>query len=199
AHYAVALPPEPDTPTQSGPDGVSYQLRRVGGVNGVPDGTYLADSAGVIHHEVVQGIGSEKAPAPQARLMSLVINGILTRQLPWGLVLIGVFISVLMELVGVPALAFAVGVYLPLESTTPVYLGGLVRWLVDRRRGTDAESDAGPGVLYSSGLIAGGSLMGLVYAGLQPEQAARIRDALAIGPRILPAAFLESSIPGLVA
>jgi putative OPT family oligopeptide transporter len=199
AHFDVALAPEPAARTEVGPDGATYELRRVSGVPGVPDGTYLADTAGQIRYEAVPGIGSGKAPAPQARLMSLVINGILTRQLPWGLVLIGVFISVLMELVGVPALAFAVGVYLPLESTTPVYLGGLVRWLVDRRRGTDAESDAGPGVLYSSGLIAGGSLMGLVYAGLQPEQAARIRDALAIGPRILPAAFLESSIPGLVA
>jgi uncharacterized oligopeptide transporter (OPT) family protein len=199
AHFDGALPSEPAPPKEAGPDGIVYELRRVAGMPGIPDGTYLADTAGQVRYEVVQGIGSGKAPAPQARLMSLVINGILTRQLPWGLVLIGVFISVLMEVVGVPALAFAVGVYLPLESTTPVYIGGLVRWLVDRRRGSDAESDAGPGVLYSSGLIAGGSLMGLVYAALQPEQATRIRDALALGPRILPAAFLESSIPGVVA
>jgi uncharacterized oligopeptide transporter (OPT) family protein len=94
--------------------------------------------------------------------MSLVIKGILTQQLPWGLVLIGVFTSILMEIIGVPALAFAVGVYLPLETTTPVFLGGLARKLVDWRRGREAESDAGPGVLYSSGLVAGGSIMGLL-------------------------------------
>ena len=89
-----------------------------------------------------------KAPAPQATLMSLVTKGILTQQLPWGLVLLGVFTSILMEIVGVPALAFAVGMYLPLESTTPIFLGGLVRKA--RRTGGGAratESDAGPGVL----------------------------------------------------
>jgi putative OPT family oligopeptide transporter len=198
AHFDVALPPEPAAPPSPGPDGVPYQLRRVGGVAGIPDGTYLADPAGQVRWEVVQGIGSEKAAAPQARLMSLVIKGILTRQLPWGLVLIGVFISVLMEVVGVPALAFAVGVYLPLESTTPVFAGGLVRWLVDRRRGTASESDAGPGVLYSSGLIAGGSLMGLGVAALAPEAVTHLRETIAIGPRLLPKAVLESSIAGLL-
>ena len=76
--------------------------------------------------------------------------------------LIGVFTSILMEVIGVPALAFAVGMYLPLESTTPVFLGGLARHFVDWKRGSESESDAGPGVLYSSGLVAGGSIMGLV-------------------------------------
>jgi putative OPT family oligopeptide transporter len=198
AHFDVALAPDPAAPPERGPDGATYQLRRVGGVTGIPDGTYLADSSGQVVWEVVQGIGSEKAAAPQARLMSLVIKGILTRQLPWGLVLIGVFISILMEVVGVPALAFAVGVYLPLESTTPVFAGGLVRWLVDRRRGSTSESDAGPGILYSSGLIAGGSLMGLGVAALAPEALTRLRETIAIGPRLLPHWLLESPIPGLV-
>jgi len=196
AQFSVVLPPQPEAATQAGPDGASYSLRRVGGVRGIPDGTYLADAAGAVHYEVVQGIGSEKAPAPQARLMSLVINGILTRQLPWGLVLIGVFISVLMEMVGVPALAFAVGVYLPLESTAPVYAGGLVRWLIDRQRGSDTESDAGPGVLYSSGLIAGGSLMGLAYAALQPFE--QTRDRLAFLAKVLPAWVTQGSLVGLL-
>jgi hypothetical protein len=109
-----------------------------------------------------------------------------------------VFISILMEVVGVPALAFAVGVYLPLESTTPVFAGGLVRWLVDRRRGSTSESDAGPGILYSSGLIAGGSLMGLGVAALAPEALTRLRETIAIGPRLLSHWLLESPIPGLV-
>src|SRR5262249_22757940 len=196
AQYAVTLPPEPSAPAQAGPDHATYALRHVGRVSGVPDGTYLADASGVIHYEVVEGIGSKDAPAPQARLMSLVIKGILTRQLPWGLVLIGVFISVLMEVVGVPALAFAVGVYLPLESTAPVYAGGLVRWLIDRQRGSGTESDAGPGVLYSSGLIAGGSLMGLAYAALQPFE--QTRDRLAFLAKVLPAWVTQGSLVGLL-
>jgi len=197
ARYDVVLPADPAALVEKGPDGQAYRLRHVGDVPGVPDGAYLADEEGRIHYEVVQGIGSSKAAAPQARLMSLVIKGILSRQLPWGLVLIGVFLSCLLEVVGVPALAFAVGVYLPLESTTPVFLGGLVRWLIDRRRGTDAESDAGPGVLYSSGLIAGASLMGLAYAGLQPEEFAAFRQRLDLG-RFLPEWFAHGPIVGLV-
>jgi putative OPT family oligopeptide transporter len=195
--YDVVLPADPDARAEKGPDGQTYRLHHVGDVPGVPDGAYLADEAGRIHYEVVQGIGSSKAPAPQARLMSLVIKGILSQQLPWGLVLIGVFLSCLLEVVGVPALAFAVGVYLPLESTTPVFMGGLVRWLIDRRRGSDAESDAGPGVLYSSGLIAGASLMGLAYAGLQPEEFAAIREQLNLG-RFLPDWFSQGPLVGLL-
>jgi hypothetical protein len=181
-----------------GPDHVAYRVRRAHGLDGVPNGTYLADDAGHVRYVVVEGIGSPKAPAPQARLMSLVIEGILTRQLPWGLVLIGVFISILMEIVGVPALAFAVGVYLPLESTTPVFAGGLVRALIDRRRGSAAESDAGPGILYSSGLIAGGSMMGLGYAALAPEQFQHLRETLAIGARWLPGWWVQGSLVGLL-
>jgi hypothetical protein len=113
-------------------------------------------------------------------------------------VLIGVFISILMEVVGVPALAFAVGVYLPLESTTPVFAGGLVRALIDRQRGSGAESDAGPGILYSSGLIAGGSMMGLGYALLAPEKFESVRNALAIGPRFLPGWWVQGSLVGLL-
>jgi uncharacterized oligopeptide transporter (OPT) family protein len=187
AGYDVVLAADPTATSQTGPDKAAYQLRRVGGVAGIPDGTYLADSEGRVHFEVVQGIGSSKAPAPQARLMSLVIKGILTQQLPWGLVLIGVFISILMEMVGVPALAFAVGVYLPLESTTPVYVGGLVRWLIDRKRGGEAESDAGPGVLYSSGLVAGGSIMGLASSFLGAPGMEEVARTLAFGNEILPA------------
>jgi putative OPT family oligopeptide transporter len=194
---AALLPPAADAQLREGPDHVSYRVARAHGRTDLPNGTYLVDDAGRVHYDVVEGIGSEKAAAPQARLMSLVIDGILTRQLPWGLVLIGVFISVLMEVVGVPALAFAVGVYLPLESTTPVFVGGLVRWLVDRQRGSSAESDAGPGVLFSSGLIAGGSLMGLAYAGLQPENFEGVRNALNLG-RFLPDFITHGSLVGLL-
>jgi putative OPT family oligopeptide transporter len=162
ANYTITIPPPPTTETMKGPDGLEYRVVRVGGIEGIPDGRYLVTDTGLVRYRVQDGIGSESAPAPQATLMSLVIKGILTQQLPWGLVLIGVFTSILMEIISVPALAFAVGVYLPLETTTPVFLGGLARKLVDWRRGREAESDAGPGVLYSSGLVAGGSIMGLL-------------------------------------
>jgi putative OPT family oligopeptide transporter len=161
ATYPVIVTPPAAAPVVRGPDGLDYSEVRVGGVEGLPDGRYLATPEGQVRYRVQEGIGSDSAPAPQATLMSLVTKGILTQQLPWGLVLLGVFTSILMEIIGVPALAFAVGMYLPLESTTPIFIGGLARKLVDWRRRSEAESDAGPGVLYSSGLVAGGSIMGL--------------------------------------
>jgi hypothetical protein len=100
----------------------------------------------------------------------------LDRKLPWGLVLFGVMIAVVLELCGVSSLAFAVGVYLPISSSAPIFVGGLVRWLVDyRRRGElrehhltedelAAESDKSPGVLLASGYIAGGAIAGIVIA-----------------------------------
>jgi len=181
ANYTVVIPPPPNAETAKGPDGQDYRVVRVGGIEGIPDGRYLVTDAGQVRFRIQEGIGSESAPAPQATLMSLVIKGILTQQLPWGLVLIGVFTSILMEIIGVPALAFAVGVYLPLETTTPVFLGGLARKLVDWRRGREAESDAGPGVLYSSGLVAGGSIMGLLSSFLGWPDARVERVAALLG------------------
>jgi uncharacterized oligopeptide transporter (OPT) family protein len=190
AQYGVVLPPKDGAPVQPGPDGRTYHVARVGGLDAIPDGTYLVDDSGRVRYRIQEGIGSDKAPAPQATLMSLVVKGILTRKLPWGLVLIGVFMSILMEIIGVPALAFAVGMYLPLESTTPIFLGGLVRRIVDWKRGSESESDAGPGVLYSSGLVAGGSIMGLAASFLSaPDLPAvqRLAEILAFGREALPA------------
>ena len=162
-------------------------MARAGGLDAIPDGTYLVDDTGAVRYRVQEGIGSDKAPAPQATLMSLVIKGILTRKLPWGLVLLGVFTSILMEIIGVPALAFAVGMYLPLESTTPIFIGGLARKLEDWKRGSGGESDAGPGVLYSSGLVAGGSIMGLASSFLGAPGMEGVARTLAFGNEILPA------------
>ena len=104
-------------------------------------------------------------PAPQAILMATVIKGLLSHNLPWGLVLTGMGISAVMELCGVSSLAFAVGAYLPLSSTTPIFIGGIVKWLVDRKnKAKEAESDIGPGALFSSGLIAGGAITGIIIA-----------------------------------
>src|SRR5262245_32374089 len=193
ASYEAILPaPGPDAPREQAPDGSRYAVARAGGVAGIPDGAYLVDDAGRVRYRIQEGIGSEQAPAPQATLMSLVTKGILTQQLPWGFVLLGVCTSLLMEIIGVPALAFAVGMYLPLEITTPVYAGGLVRRIVDVRRGSDAESDAGPGVLYSSGLVAGGSIIGLLSSLLGLPWFEKLGERLAFAPNALPelAAFL---------
>ncbi len=181
ARYEVRLQAPADARTDTGLDGQSYRIARAGGIEGIPDGTYLVDQDGAVRYRLQEGIGSATAPAPQATLMSLVIKGILTQQLPWGLVLLGVFTSILMEIIGVPALAFAVGMYLPLESTTPVFLGGLARKLVEWKRGSDSESDAGPGVLYSSGLVAGGSIMGLAASFLNAPEPTVQRLARTLG------------------
>ena len=158
------------------------------------------DAAGQVRYRLQPGIGSGDTPAPQATLMSLVTKGILTQQLPWGFVLLGVFTSILMEIIGVPALAFAVGMYLPLEATTPVFLGGLVRRLVDWKRGSESESDAGPGVLYSSG--PGGGRIDPGPAGVVPEP--RLRDLPGAARRpgrrwaatLVPAGVAFLAVPG---
>src|SRR5690242_15147154 len=112
----------------------------------------------------VMGIGSQALPAPQATLMATIIKGLLGQNLPWGLVLVGVFISITLELCGIHSLSFAVGSYLPIATTAPIFAGGVVRALVERRTGMKEESEVGSGTLFSSGLIAGGSLAGILYA-----------------------------------
>jgi putative OPT family oligopeptide transporter len=120
------------------------------------------------------GIGEATAehpnplPAPQATLMATVIKGLLSQNLPWGLVVIGMGISAVMELCGVGSLAFAIGVYLPLSTMTPIFAGGLIKLLADYRNRSKVESkiesEIGPGSLFSSGLIAGGALTGILVA-----------------------------------
>jgi putative OPT family oligopeptide transporter len=132
----------------------------------VPDGKYFFNPrTGRAEIQWIQGIGSQQAAAPQARLMATVINGILTQKLPWGLILVGVFIVIGVELLGVRSLSFAVGFYLSIATTLAIFCGGVVRWLVERsaakRGGAHQESEVSPGSLYSSGLIAAGGIMGL--------------------------------------
>ncbi len=133
----------------------------------LPDGLYLAGAQDHKVHFVVQrGIGSADLPAPQGQLMATVINGILTQKLPWNLILLGVFTAVTLELCGIKSLPFAVGVYLPLSTTSPIFIGGLIKKIVDWKTGAkdDSESEASSGMLFSSGLIAGGALAGLAVA-----------------------------------
>jgi putative OPT family oligopeptide transporter len=124
----------------------------------------------------VMTIGSGALPAPQATLMSTIIKGLLSQNLPWGLVLVGVFISATLELCGIHSLSFAVGSYLPIATTAPIFAGGLVRWFVERKTGVAEESEVGSGTLFSSGLIAGGSLAGILYAVLFGRQIIKAAD-----------------------
>lgn len=114
------------------------------------------------------GFGSEELPAPQATLMKLVIEGVLQRALPWILVAIGAGIAIIATLLRLPALPFAVGVYLPVATMVPVFLGGLLRWIIEKRarNEADAASRREEGILFGSGLVGGEGLLGVVIAGI---------------------------------
>ncbi|HWK11393.1 MAG TPA: OPT/YSL family transporter, partial [Vicinamibacterales bacterium] len=142
----------------------------------------------------VMGVGSAALPAPQATLMATIIKGLLGQNLPWGLVLVGVFISITLELCGIHSLSFAVGSYLPIATTAPIFAGGVVRALVERKTGVAEESEVGSGTLFSSGLIAGGSLAGILYAVLYGRNIIRDADAVT---GLVPA--LHEGTTGLIA
>jgi putative OPT family oligopeptide transporter len=151
-----------------------YVVLNALGSSELADGKYLYSPAtGNIEVQWIQGIGSEKAAAPQARLMATVINGILSRKLPWGLVMLGVFLVIAVELLGIRSLSFAVGAYLSIGTTLAIFCGGAVRWFVDqavKKAGGNAEepeSDVSPGSLYASGLIAAGGIVGLMGVALK--------------------------------
>src|SRR5262249_22772992 len=172
---------------QAGGDRNSYRVWQKTDEVGGPAGRYLVNDSGAAVWLVDPGINGaftkrpdgtpvQKFLAPKATLMSYIIKGMLDRKLPWGLVLFGAMISVVLELCGVSSLAFAVGVYLPISTSAPIFVGGLVRWLVDHRRRSElrhqnvdeaqlaAEGDKSPGVLLASGYIAGGAIAGIVIA-----------------------------------
>jgi len=158
-----------------------YVLLNAIGSTELQDGKYLySPQTGKIEVHWIQGIGSASAPAPQARLMATVINGILSRKLPWGLVLVGVSLVIAIELLGIRSLTFAVGAYLPIGTTLPIFAGGVVRWLVDRaaaRAGdSEAESDISSGSLFASGLIAAGGIAGLIGVALKAVEATYMQN-----------------------
>ena len=175
-----------------------YILLNAIGSNTIEDGKYLYNPAtSQIEVQWIQGIGSEKAAAPQGRLMATVINGILSRKLPWTLVLLGVALVIVVELLGVRSLTFAVGAYLSIATTLAIFIGGVMRWMVDRAMvqhaervrlaanpeiidpdtglpvptsvtpALDTESEISPGSLYASGLIAAGGIVGLLGVGVR--------------------------------
>ena len=169
-------------------DGQSYLVWQKQTVDDGPPGKYLVDADGVpvflvdpgingVHRRTPDGLREvAKFDAPKARLMSYIIKGILNRELPWALVLLGVMIAIVLEMSALPSLAFAVGVYLPLSTSSPIFFGGLVRWLGDRyvarkhrgrqftRRAARRGNRSSPGVLLASGYIAGGAIAGIIIA-----------------------------------
>ena len=172
---------------QAKDDSRTYHVWHKTSLDGGPAGKYLVDDTGHavwlvdpgingVHATRPDGTQVRKFDAPKATLVSYIIKGILDRELPWDLVLIGAMISILMEISGVPSLAFAVGVYLPISSTSPIFIGGLIRYFIDRRARRapaaaalseaefTAQSDRGPGVLFASGYIAGGAIAGILIA-----------------------------------
>lgn len=182
-----ALEPEKLQGPQARDDAAEYRAWFKADDAGGPAGKYLVNEKGEAvwfvdpgingaYEERPDGTKVSKFAAPQARLVSYIIKGILDQQLPWALVLLGVMIAVVLQMSFVPALAFAVGVYIPLAASTPIFVGGLIRWLVDRRTRRKAayaqmteeqfaaESDKSPGVLLASGYIAGGAIAGIAIA-----------------------------------
>jgi hypothetical protein len=148
----------------------------------MPPGKYLVDDQGQIRYLVDPGIngkltrrddGTEvmKFHPPQAEMFAMITDGILNQRLPWVLVLLGMSIAIVMELCGVSSLPFAVGVYLPLSTSAPIFVGGLVRFIVekftrkkDAKQASELESEMSSGVLFSTGYIAGGTLAGVIIA-----------------------------------
>ena len=110
------------------------------------------------------GIGGDKFPAPQATLMATIIKGVMSQNLDWSYLLIGAGLSVTVFLCGVSPLAWAVGVYLPISTTFPIFVGGILRWLCDKLRGEKEESEISTGMLFATGLVAGGTLTGVFSA-----------------------------------
>ena len=122
---------------------------------------YLLDSA--------WGYGGAEVPAPQATLMKMIVEGIMGGNLPWNLVFTGVFIAIVVEILGIPVLPFAIGLYLPIYLSVPMMLGGALRWYLEKRAyGSEkAKNDSvQSGVLYSSGLIAGEGIVGILLLSL---------------------------------
>jgi putative OPT family oligopeptide transporter len=129
------------------------------------------------------GFGGEELPAPQATLMKLVIDGVLAQNLPWVLVAIGAGIALLAELARIPSLPFAVGVYLPVSTMFPVFLGGLLRMLLVRQADDEEEGTArrDRGILFGSGLVGGEGLIGVVIAGAAGYAVSRGQNPWTVG------------------
>jgi putative OPT family oligopeptide transporter len=159
---AARLPIPPSAPVELGLDRKPYRAVELDAAQGgLAAGRYLVRNDG---QPVWAVRPAAKFDAPKSQLFALIIEGTLGGRLPWGLVLAGVFLALLIELLGVDALPFAVGLYLPISTSAAIFTGGLVRWLADRKTAKSAGSETGPGLLMASGLIAGGAIAGVLQA-----------------------------------
>ncbi|HTO97097.1 MAG TPA: OPT/YSL family transporter [Myxococcales bacterium] len=143
--------------------GVSVAALVIGFTMQVLDKPAVDAATGLVRHQ----IGTEAFPAPQGTLMATLIRGLLAQNLDWQFVLVGVFLAVTIELCGVSPLSFAVGAYLPLSTTLPIFVGGAIKGIVDRRSGVTGGGhgdEVGPGSLFATGLVAGGTLTGTIVA-----------------------------------
>lgn len=147
--------------------GATPKRQQIAEIIGVAVTAFIIGSILSLLHQAY-GIGSEELAAPQATIMTLVIDGVLQANLPWDLVLIGGVIAGIVELLGLPSLALAVGLYLPISLSTPIMVGGIIRGALERTMADDVDrlrSRRERGVLYASGLIAGAALIGVLAAG----------------------------------
>ena len=174
-------------PATSRSDTTQYRVWQNTDPKAGPIGKYLVNTQGqpvYLVDPAINGVVKEdengnkltRYDAPKATLMSYIIKGVLGQDLPWGLVLIGAMIAIMLEIVGVPSLAFAVGLYLPIATSAPIFVGGMVRKIVDvylkRKLAAQnlteeeivAETDKSHGVLMASGYIAGAAVAGILFA-----------------------------------
>ena len=123
------------------------------------------------------GFGSEAIPAPQATLMKMIVEGVMNENLPWALVFIGAFIAIALEVIGISALPVAIGLYLPLELSATIMIGGLIRLVADKKKaGSDKaeNADASNGILFCSGMIAGEGLVGILLPTYHLDQSVHV-------------------------
>ena len=152
--------------------GVVVSACAIGGV------LYLLDRA--------WGYGTDKIPAPQGTMMKMLVEGIMNAQLPWALILTGVCVAIVIEIVKIPVMPFAVGMYLPFSLNAGIMCGGIVRFIMERRKGSESEKKESieRGILYTSGLIAGEGLMGVilaVFAVIHWDEIINISEIFSIG------------------
>jgi len=148
--------------------GATPRRQQIGEMIGVLTAATVMGSVLMVLHGGI-GIGTEELPAPQATLMALVIEGVVNADLPWALVVAGIFLAAMFEMVGLPSLVVAVGLYLPLSLMSPILVGGVVRLLIEKRHAARIDvlrEKRENGVLFASGLIAGAALVGVIIAGL---------------------------------
>jgi putative OPT family oligopeptide transporter len=178
--------------TGVGYEGVNYDLYSVRVGATIPPGRYLVSPQDqIVHYRETQRIGTAQLPAPQAQVMALLVDGLLNHRMRWRLLLIGVFVALVIELCGIRSLPFAVGMYLPLSATAAILAGALIGHFAGMKSagGSEEKEESQPGILYSSGLIAGGAISAIAVAVIAGTGYV---DRLDLGSQI-GASFLESS------